>query len=462
LELFPKPFTHFFLEYEMNKVELRAERTRLIAEGEAMTSEQRAWTPEEEAKFADLEAKVNEIDAMLNADPAADVTASADSARSKLQSWKASAPVTPSVQRSKVYSSAPNFVRDFGDKNDKQKRSLAIKGWLAGGSRSELVNDEIRSAAHETGLNIDADRLTLNLCRSAPRNAEELRANLNITTAGEGGYLVPSDFVASLEKAMLGYGGIREKASIIRTSGGNTLTMPMLNDTTGKATIVGEGVAITAANAAFTQFSLGAFKYAAAIQASWELIQDSGINLESELGTILGERLARGQAEHLCTGVGTTTPTGLATSSFLGATQITNNVIVFQDVLNLFHSVDVNYRKNATWIVHDNFLALLRNMVDASGYLIFSGPNEGQPTTLLGSPIVVCNDMSSDITTAAKKIALFGDISAYKVREVSNIELTRQSELYSSSGLVGWVIHHRLDAKLADAGTHPVKHLVAI
>lgn len=447
----------------MTKVELRNERERLIAEGEAMTSEQRAWTPEEESRFSALETKVNEIDALLAADPADDMAAaSADSARSKLQAWKASAPVAPTVQRSKVYSSAPNYVRDFGDKNDRQKRSLAIKGWLAGGSRSELVNDEIRSAAHETGLNIDADRLTLDLFRSAPKTGDEVRANLSVGTNNAGGYLVPTEFIGSLEKAMLAFGGIREKASIIRTTGGNPLQMPMVNDTSSKAAIVGEGSAITAANTTFSQFSLGAYKYAASIQASWELIQDSGINLESELGTILGERLARGQSEHLAVGSGSGQPTGLVTGSTLGATQITNNVVSYQDLLNLYHSVDVNYRRNASWVFHDSFLALLRNLTDDAGFLIFGGPSVGEPTTLLGAPIVVCNDMTSDLTTAAGKIALFGDISAYKVREVSNIELTRQSELYSSSGLVGWVIHHRLDAKLADAGTHPVKHLVTI
>ena len=446
----------------MNKSELRAERERLIAEGEAITSEQRAWTPEEESRFSALESKVNEIDAMLAEDPAAGAAEMASAARNKLQAWKASAPVAPTVQRSKVYSSAPNFVRDFGDKNERQKRSLAIKGWLAGGSRSELVNDEIRSAAHDTGLNIDSDRLTLDLFRSAPKTGDELRANLSVGTGSAGGYLAPTEFIASLEKAMLAFGGIREKASIIRTSGGNTLTMPMNNDTTAKAAIVGEGSAITAANTTFSQFSLGAYKYAASIQASWELIQDSGINLEAELGQILGDRLARGQAEHLATGSGSGQPTGLVTGSTLGATQATNNVLAYQDLLNLYHSVDVSYRRNASWVFHDSFLALLRNLTDDAGYLIFGGPNVGEPTTLLGAPIVICNDMVSDMTTAAGKIALFGDISAYKVREVSNIELTRQSELYSSSGLVGWVIHHRLDAKLADAGTHPVKHLVTI
>ena len=452
----------FFGVFEMNKVELRAERTRLIAEGESITSEQRQWTPEEETRFSDLEAKVNEIDAMLAADTTAEATASADVARNKLQAWKASAPVAPTVQRSKVYSSAPNFVRDFGDKNDRQKRSLAIKGWLAGGSRSELVNDEIRSAANETGLNIDADRLTLDLFRSAPKNGEEIRANLSVGTNNAGGYLVPTEFIASLEKAMLTFGGIREKASIIRTSGGNPLQMPMVNDTSSVASIVGEGSAITAANTTFSQFTLGAYKYAAAVQASWELIQDSGINLESELGNILGERLARGQGAHLATGTGSSQPAGLVTGSTLGATQATNNVLAYQDLINLYHSVDVSYRRNASWVFHDNFLALLRGLTDDAGYLIFGGPNVGEPTTLLGAPIVICNDMESDMTTAAGKIALFGDISAYKIREVSNIELTRQSELYSSSGLVGWVIHHRLDAKLANAGTNPVKHFVTV
>ena len=135
-----------------------------------------------------------------------------------------------------------------------------------------MVNDEIRSAANETGLNIDADRLTLDLFRSAPKNGDEIRANLSVGTNNAGGYLVPTEFIASLEKAMLTFGGIREKASIIRTSGGNPLQMPMVNDTSSVASIVGEGSAITAANTTFSQFTLGAYKYAAAVQASWELI----------------------------------------------------------------------------------------------------------------------------------------------------------------------------------------------
>jgi len=397
------------------------------------------------------------------AQDATDDQAQADqtAARSLVNSWKVSKP-EPKVSRSKVYGSAPNYVRDLDDKSDIKNRSLALKGWLAGGNRSELCNDEIRSAAQSTGMNIDSDRLTLDLFRNAPKNAQEIRQAQVTTTNSYGGYLVPTEFVASLEKAMLAFGGIREEAKVIRTSGGGPLTMPMNDDTGNVAAIVGEASSISVTNATIGQFTLGAYKYASSVQASWEMLQDSGINLEAELGAILGERLGRGQAAHLATGTGSGQPTGLVTGSYLGATQLTNDVLVYQDFLNLYHSVNPVYRKNAKWVMNDALLAKLRNLTSPAGFLIFGSPEQGEPNSFLGAPIVICNEMTSDLTTAAGKVCLFGDLSAYKVREVSNIELTRQNELYSASGLVGWVIHHRLDGKLADAGTHPVKHLVTI
>lgn len=443
--------------------EIREERANLVAQAENLTKENREWTPEEQAKFDDLASRIQSLEAALVEGDSMEDNSNdqATAARKQVENWKANAPVSPAVKRHKVYNSAPAYVRDLGDKSATQKRSLALRGWLAGGNRSDLVNDEIRSAAHDIGFNIDSDRLSLELFRKAPKSSEEIRAQIT-STNNLGGYLVPTEFVASLEKAMLTFGGIREKASIIRSASGGPLSMPMADDTANAAAIVGEGSSISATNVTFSQFTLGAHKYASAVQASWEMIQDSGLNLEAELGAILGERLARGQAAHLATGTGSNQPTGLVTGSTLGATQATNNVIAYQDLLNLYHSVDPSYRRNASWVFNDAVLAVLRNLTDDAGFLIFGGPAQGEPTTLLGRPIVICNDMTSDLTTAAGKIILFGDLSAYKVREVSTIELTRQNELYSSSGLVGWVIHHRLDAKLANAGKNPVKHLVTI
>jgi len=444
---------------KQSKVE---ERAAAIAAAEALTTVNRDWTPDEQAQFDALAGKVQELEAAMAQDATDDQAAEAQTAaRSLVNAWKVSKP-EPKISRSKVYASAPNYVRDLDDKSDRRNRSLALRGWLSGGNRSELCTDEIRSAAQSTGMNIDSDRLTLDLFRTAPRNEQEIRQAQVTSTAGYGGYLVPTEFVASLEKAMLAFGGIRENAKIIRTGGGGPLTMPMSDDTGNVAAIVGEASSISVTNASFTQFTLGAYKYASSVQASWEMLQDSGINLESELGAILGERLGRGQAAHLATGDGSGKPTGLVTGSTLGATQATDNVFAYQDFLNLYHSVNPVYRKNASWVMNDALLAKIRNLTSPAGYLIFTNPTDGEPVSFLGNPIVICNDMTSDLTTAAGKVCLFGDLSAYKVREVSNIELTRQNELYSASGLVGWVIHHRLDGKLADAGTHPVKHLVTI
>lgn len=443
----------------LSKVE---ERAAAIAAAEALTAENRDWTPEEQAQFDALAAKVQDLESAIAQDAQDDeAMVNQASARSLVNSWKVSKP-EPKISRSKVYGSAPSFVRDLDDKNDRKNRSLALRGWFAGGNRSELCTDEIRTAAQSTGLNIDSDRLTLDLFRNAPSNEQEIRQAQVTTTSSYGGYLVPTEFVASLEKAMLAFGGIRENAKIIRTGGSGPLTMPLNNDTGNVATIVGEAASIDVTNATIGQFTLGAYKYASSVQASWEMLQDSGINLESELGAILGERLGRGQAAHLATGTGSGQPTGLVTGSTLGATQGTNDVFAYSDFLNLYHSVNPVYRKNAVWVMNDALMAVLRGLTSPAGYLIFNNPTDGAPVSFLGNPIVICNEMTSDLTTAAKKVCLFGDLSAYKVREVSSIELTRQNELYSASGLVGWVIHHRLDAKLADAGTHPVKHLVTI
>ena len=69
------------------------------------------------------------------------------------------------------------------------------------------------------------------------RAAIEKRSPISGLSAG---VLIPSALASSVEIALKNYGGLFEAAQIITTSAGGDLTLPTINDTAAKATIVAE------------------------------------------------------------------------------------------------------------------------------------------------------------------------------------------------------------------------------
>lgn len=303
--------------------------------------------------------------------------------------------------------------------------------------------------------------------------APELRAALKAghaefraqtTTNAAGGFTVPTELAAIIDRNMKMWGPMYDEAitTVLNTSSGNPLDFPTMDDTGVAVVQHAEATAMTddaSADAVFAKMTLGAFAYDTKwLQVSMELLQDSVVDIEQFIGELLGERLARRVNVELTTGDGTGDPLGIVPASTLGKAAASATVFTADEIIDLLHSVDPAYRASpkARFMLHDTVLAAVRKLKDGQGnYLWQMGDiRTGAPGTLLGQPYSVNQAMSSTFTTA-QRLILFGDFSKYYVRKVGTPVIGVRREYYwPNIGLAGIV---RLDGDLIQ--TSAVKHL---
>lgn len=283
-------------------------------------------------------------------------------------------------------------------------------------------------------------------------------------TGNVGGFSVPQGFYANLEVALKAYGGVLEAGEIIPTDAGNDLPMPTFNYTAVAATIVGEGVASTADTATpFGSVTMKAYTYRSPIlPVSLEFLQDSAFD-EGYIINALGDSIGRGFNAHGTTGTGTGQPKGIVTDAVSGKVGLTGQTtsIISDDLLDLVHSMDPAYRHggSAKFMMHDQSLKAVRKLKDNTGRPIFIPGFDGlanpMPDTILGYQVVINQDMAQMAANA--KSVLFGQLNKYKVRIARNVQVLRLAERYADQLQVAFLLFARMDGRLLDAGTNPVK-----
>lgn len=299
--------------------------------------------------------------------------------------------------------------------------------------------------------------------RTVLDKAKEYR-DLVVGTGSLGGYTVPQGFYNKLVEALKWFGGMFNcGATEVNTGSGNDLPVPTVNDTAQVGAILAEAAADSEVDASFGQTIMKAYKYTSnSVLLSFELLQDSAFDLESALAKWLGIRIARITNTHFTVGTGTSQPRGVVIDAHLGKTGLTGqtSTIIFDDLVDLLHSLDVAYRQNARWMFHDSTLQAIMKLKDSNGrplWMPFQNPlAAGVPDTILGKPYVINNDVAQMATSA--KSVLFGDFSNYFIRNVMDVQLFRVVDKYIEQGEVGFVAFKRQDGRLIDAGTHPIQY----
>ncbi len=284
------------------------------------------------------------------------------------------------------------------------------------------------------------------------------------TTAGAGGYTVPTDLAAVVDKTLKMWGPMYDEAicTVLNTSGGNPLDFPKTDDTAVAVAQHTEAAAMTddgGVDATFTKMTLGAFAYDTEwVQISMEIIQDSAINIEQFLGELLGERLARRVNSELTVGDGTGDPLGVVAASAAGKTSASVSAFTADEIIDLLHSVDPAYRASpkVRFMFNDTSLAAIRKLKQGDGSYLWSMGDirEGVPGRLLGVGYSV-NQAMVNAATGTKPI-IFGDFGKDYVRKVGSPVIGVRREYYwPNIGLAGIV---RLDGDLIQ--TSAIKHLV--
>ena len=284
------------------------------------------------------------------------------------------------------------------------------------------------------------------------------------TTTTEGGYTIPQGFMAKVAEAMLAFGGMRQIATILPTVSGNTIPWPNNNDTSNKGELLAENTAVNEQDLVFGSTSLLAYKYSSKmVRVSNELLNDSAIGLESYLSKALGTRIARITNEHFTTGTGSGQPSGIITGAALGKTTASETAVTYEEIIDLIHSVDPEYRKNGVFCFHDSTLKALKKLsVGSSDARTLWDPGifrNGVPPTIDGYKYIINQDMAQ-IGTASNKFMLFGDCSYYIIRDIGSMVLRRLDERYADYDQVAFLAFSRHDGRKI-ASDNPFKYMQA-
>lgn len=324
----------------------------------------------------------------------------------------------------------------------------ALRAYLSGGLQA--LNPEQMNAMRSR-LNSDI----ASAMASLPRNT------MSTSTPGEGGYTTAPEYYRQLEEAMKTFGGMRAAATTIHTATGTQMNFPTSDATAEEGEIIGQNTAQNALDTTFGNATLDVYKYSSKkIALPFELLQDSFLDLETFINSLLAVRLGRIQNKHYTIGTGSGQPNGLVTAAGSGKVGTTGQTltVIYDDLVDLEHSVDPAYRSapGVGFMMHDSSLKVLRKIKDTNGRPIFvpgyeQGNPGGAPDRLLNRAIMINQHMP--VMAANAKSILFGDYKKYIIRDVMDLTLFRMTDsAFTLLGQVGFVAFQRSGGNFVDAG----------
>ena len=296
------------------------------------------------------------------------------------------------------------------------------------------------------GLSAD-QRDTLQSGFSSVQNAQ------GTTPDTAGGYLIPEGWRGTLVETMKAFGGLAQHAELIETDSGNDLPWPTNDDTANEGEYLAENTQVNEQDLTFGGKKLGAHPCnSKAVRVAIALLQDSGINLEEFIPRKLGERIGRRSARAWITGTGVDQPQGITIGIGTGKTGANGQTtsVIYDDLVDLEHSVDPAYRTNCRYLFHDQTLKALRLLTDGEDRPLWVPvPTAGFPATINGWPYVVDNSMPT--MAASAKSMVFGNLRAgYVIRRVRRVQTLRLAERYADFLQVGFLAFERHDGMIQD------------
>lgn len=286
-----------------------------------------------------------------------------------------------------------------------------------------------------------------------------VRNTMSTTTGSEGGFTVDTEVASSVVNALKAFGGMRQVATTISTSGVGLLSFPTSNGTSEVGEWIAENQTATDLDVVFGTVGLPVYKASSkVVTVPFELMQDSSVDIEAFVNARLVERLGRITNAGFTVGNGSGQPSGIVPAATVGVTAANStsqvSAVTYASLVNLQHSLDPAYRGNARWMFNDTTLRELRKMVDGQQRPIFvpgyeTGNPGGAPDRLLGAPIVINQDMANMAANA--RSILWGDFSGYYIRDVMALQMFRFTDsAFTKLGQVGFLAWMRTGGNLID------------
>jgi HK97 family phage major capsid protein len=339
-------------------------------------------------------------------------------------------------------SSNPDFKRaaeTFARYDDGDK---AIQGWLAhkfltnrNGADPQhkegvqKVASQFRGHAERWGLDYASDKVTIPLYERAPKSLGDIRSSSGQSSvvSNLGAEFVPKLLANQIEIYLLAYSEVRKYAMVLRTPEGGPFTIPYSDDTSNASVIIGQGSNDSVLDIPTNKLSISSYMFTTReIYVPIEWARDSKFPVMQFVSDQLGTRHARGQAQYLTTGAGSTQPQGFVTGATSnGNLTSTTNAITYTDMLNLHYSVPGAYRRSPNYAIvgSDSAVKAVRAIVSTTGFPLWQPSLQANtPDTFFGAPLLTNWNMAAMGTTNAT-VMVAGDFHEFFIRDVGEFEL---------------------------------------
>ena len=215
-------------------------------------------------------------------------------------------------------------------------------------------------------------------------------------------------------------------------------------DSEDKATWVGKGenIPIFEGINDFSKNTIGFYKVAGITKFDQDFTRDVSFDFRTYLINRVARTMGRAEEEAFITGDGVKMPTGITHPDKGALVSVNTAAITYDSVIELFFSLEPEYRDRARFIMNDKTALQLRKLKDADGNYLWNSTTD----TILGKPVTISNFMPD--AEAGKIPVLFGDTSYYWWVPRRAVSIRALTEKFSLNDQIGYLSEEFLDGKL--------------
>lgn len=244
---------------------------------------------------------------------------------------------------------------------------------------------------------------------------------LRVSNDPQGGIFAPVDFTTEFVRDLVLYSPIRSVASVKQTSYGSVSLLKRTAITNAKWK--GELDTSEESEPVFGGLEIPVREMNTYVDISNQLLQDSAVDVSAEVRLALAEDFGNKEGLAFVSGTGPLQPRGLLTAAsipywLMGAA----DTFTFGELIQVMQAMPAFYRNRGTWLMNGKTAGALR-MLNSGLAQPYWQPSlqEGQPSTLLGRPVVEVPDFP-DIAAGTSPI-MFGDFqTGYRI--IDRLDMT--------------------------------------
>ncbi|WP_290813029.1 phage major capsid protein [Aquidulcibacter sp.] len=280
--------------------------------------------------------------------------------------------------------------------------------------------------------------------------------SLSVGVASDGGHVAPPEVQATIDRRIIAASPMRRLASI-RTTSANIFRKPIAISAPAVGWVAETGTRTETATPSLDLLSFPMGEIYAMAAATQTLLDDALLDMDQWLAGEIAESFSSAESIAFISGDGVNKPKGLLAytaapdasatwgqigylaSGVAGAFPAANPV---DKLVDLTYAPKTPYRANASFLMNRRSVGLVRKFKDSAGQYIWQ-PSlvAGQPATLLGFPVVECEDMP-DVSDSGLAIA-FGDFEkGYLIVDRADVRVLRDP--YTNKPFVMFYVTKRL------------------